>query len=45
VGRRENRRRRGPLSKTLGTVPVGLYQLQAAIAAVHDEAPTAEATD
>jgi len=27
------------------THPVGQYQLQAAIAAVHDEAPTAEATD
>src|SRR6185437_215856 len=25
--------------------PIGPYQLQAAIAAVHDEAPTAEATD
>ncbi|WP_370961648.1 RNA polymerase sigma factor [Amycolatopsis sp. cg9] len=29
----------------LPTGPVGPYQLQAAIAAVHDEAPTAEATD
>ncbi|MBE8520414.1 RNA polymerase sigma factor [Amycolatopsis sp. H6(2020)] len=29
----------------LATGPVGPYQLQAAIAAVHDEAPTAEATD
>jgi RNA polymerase sigma factor (sigma-70 family) len=33
------------LSRTLGTGPVGPYQLQAAIAALHDEAPTAEATD
>jgi RNA polymerase sigma factor (sigma-70 family) len=30
---------------TLGSAPVGPYQLQAAIAAIHDEAPTAEATD
>ncbi|MFJ1767825.1 RNA polymerase sigma factor [Amycolatopsis sp. NPDC088138] len=29
----------------LSSGPVGPYQLQAAIAAVHDEAPTAEATD
>ena len=33
------------LSRTLGAGPVGPYQLQAAIAAVHDEAPTAEQTD
>jgi RNA polymerase sigma factor (sigma-70 family) len=33
------------LTRTLGNVPVGPYQLQAAIAAVHDEAPTAEQTD
>jgi RNA polymerase sigma factor (sigma-70 family) len=33
------------LSHTLGTGPAGPYQLQAAIAAVHDEAPTAEETD
>jgi RNA polymerase sigma factor (sigma-70 family) len=33
------------LTRTLGTVPIGPYQLQAAIAAVHDEAPTAKATD
>lgn len=33
------------LTRTLGTAPVGSYQLQAAIAAVHDEAPTAEETD
>jgi predicted RNA polymerase sigma factor len=30
---------------TLGTGPIGPYQLQAAIAAVHDEARTAEETD
>jgi RNA polymerase sigma factor (sigma-70 family) len=33
------------LARTLGTVPIGPYQVQAAIAAVHDEAPTAEQTD
>jgi predicted RNA polymerase sigma factor len=33
------------LTRTLGKSPIGPYQLQAAIAAVHDEAPTAEATD
>jgi len=33
------------LTRNLGTGPVGPYQLQAAIAALHDEAPTAEATD
>ena len=33
------------LSATLGTVAVGPYQLQAAIAAVHDEAASAEDTD
>src|SRR6202166_957167 len=33
------------LTHTLGKVPVGPYQLQAAIAAVHDEAPTAQDTD
>lgn len=33
------------VTTTLGTVPIGPYQLQAAIAAVHDEARTAEATD
>ena len=33
------------ISETLATAPVGPYQLQAAIAAVHDEAPRAEATD
>jgi RNA polymerase sigma factor (sigma-70 family) len=30
---------------TLGSTPVGPYQVQAAIAAIHDEAPTAGATD
>ena len=33
------------LTRTLGTAPIGPYQLQAAIAAVHDEAPSAEETD
>jgi RNA polymerase sigma factor (sigma-70 family) len=33
------------VTRALSTGPVGPYQLQAAIAAVHDEAPTAEATD
>jgi len=33
------------LSATLPTATIGPYQVQAAIAAVHDEAPTAEATD
>jgi RNA polymerase sigma factor (sigma-70 family) len=33
------------LHRTLGTGPVGPYQLQAAIAAVHDEAPSDAATD
>jgi RNA polymerase sigma factor (sigma-70 family) len=33
------------VTRTLGKVPIGPYQLQAAIAAVHDEAPTAEETD
>jgi RNA polymerase sigma factor (sigma-70 family) len=33
------------LSRTLGKVTVGPYQLQAAIAAVHDEAPGAAETD
>jgi RNA polymerase sigma factor (sigma-70 family) len=33
------------LTRTLGKVPVGPYQMQAAIAAVHDEAPTAKETD
>ena len=33
------------ISRTLGAGPVGPYQLQAAIAAVHDESETAAATD
>jgi len=33
------------LTRTLGTGPVGPYQIQAAIAALHDEASTAETTD
>ncbi len=33
------------ITRTLGTVPIGPYQLQSAIAAVHDEAPTADETD
>jgi len=33
------------LTRTLGTAPIGPYQLQAAIAAVHDEAPSAQDTD
>jgi RNA polymerase sigma factor (sigma-70 family) len=33
------------LTRTLGRGRVGPYQLQAAIAAVHDEAPSAQATD
>ena len=33
------------LTQTLGTAPVGPYQMQAAIAAVHDEAPSAAETD
>ena len=33
------------VTRTLGAAPLGPYQLQAAIAAVHDEAPTAEETD
>jgi RNA polymerase sigma factor (sigma-70 family) len=33
------------LTRTLGKAPVGPYQLQAAIAAVHDEAASAKATD
>jgi len=36
---------RAILTQTLGSGPVGPYQLQAAIAALHDEAPTAGATD
>ena len=33
------------ISETLATAPLGPYQVQAAIAAVHDEAATADETD
>jgi RNA polymerase sigma factor (sigma-70 family) len=33
------------LTRTLGAGPAGPYQIQAAIAAVHDEAPSADETD
>ena len=33
------------ITRTLGKGPVGAYQMQAAIAAVHDEAPSVAATD
>ncbi|MGW5719736.1 RNA polymerase sigma factor [Amycolatopsis sp. NPDC003865] len=33
------------ITKALATAPIGPYQLQAAIAAVHDEAASAESTD
>jgi len=33
------------ITETLATKAIGQYQLQAAIAAIHDEAPTAETTD
>jgi RNA polymerase sigma factor (sigma-70 family) len=33
------------VTRTLGKAPIGPYQLQAAIAAVHDEAPSADETD
>ncbi|MGW3999315.1 RNA polymerase sigma factor [Amycolatopsis sp. NPDC004772] len=33
------------ITQALATAPVGPYQLQAAIAAIHDEAPTSEDTD
>ena len=35
----------GLIETSLASRPIGAYQLQAAIAAVHDEAPTTEATD
>ena len=35
----------GLIEASLASRPIGAYQLQAAIAAVHDEAPTTEATD
>ena len=45
MGRGCHRRGRGPSDQRPVDGPLGPYQLQAAIAAVHDEAPTAEATD
>ena len=45
LGRRPHRRGGGPITDALPRGPTGPYQLQAAIAAVHDEAPSAEATD
>jgi RNA polymerase sigma factor (sigma-70 family) len=33
------------VTRTLGQTPIGPYQLQAAIAAVHDESPSGQATD
>ncbi len=33
------------ITGTLGRAPIGPYQMQAAIAAIHDEAPSAEETD
>ncbi|SED35704.1 RNA polymerase sigma factor, sigma-70 family [Amycolatopsis tolypomycina] len=33
------------IGRVLGRAPVGVYQVQAAIAALHDEAPSAETTD
>ncbi len=33
------------ISETLATAPLGPYQLQAAIAAIHDEAPSTDETD
>jgi RNA polymerase sigma factor (sigma-70 family) len=36
---------RALVSRTLGRGPVGVYQVQAAIAALHAEAPSAETTD
>jgi predicted RNA polymerase sigma factor len=35
----------GLITQTLASAPIGPYQVQAAIAAVHDEAPSAEDTD
>ena len=35
----------GIITATLGKAPIGPYQLQAAIAAIHDEAPSADETD
>ncbi len=33
------------VTRTMASAPIGPYQLQAAIAAIHDEAPTADDTD
>src|ERR1017187_5401304 len=47
-GRTPSRRTPGSgrsISRTLATAPIGPYQLQAALAAVHDEAARAEHTD
>jgi RNA polymerase sigma factor (sigma-70 family) len=33
------------ITRTMASAPIGPYQLQAAIAAIHDEAPTADDTD
>jgi predicted RNA polymerase sigma factor len=33
------------ITRSLATLPLGPYQVQAAIAAVHDEAPSTDATD
>ena len=35
----------GLITATLGKAPIGPYQLQASIAAIHDEAPSADETD
>ena len=45
MGRRADRRRGALLERVLPRGQVGRFQLQAAIAAVHAEAPTWEATD
>jgi predicted RNA polymerase sigma factor len=45
VGRSRDPRGDRPITETLSSAPIGPYQLQAAIAAVHDEAVRAEETD
>ena len=45
MGHRCDRRGLALLQRTLGTTTVGPYQVQAAIAALHDEATTADQTD
>jgi predicted RNA polymerase sigma factor len=45
MGRRHDRRRVALIMATLSRASAGAYQLQAAIAAVHDEAPIPQATD